>query len=572
MGKVTIGRSLAAVVGIACALACSPAVAEKRVALVIGNSAYKNVARLDNPRNDARLMADTLKSLGFTLVGNGAQIDLDKPAVDRAVQAFGAQLRGADVGLFYYAGHGVQVRGANYLVPVDANPTSEADVDFQMLDTNAVLRQMEVAGTKLNLVILDACRNNPFGGRSLRAVDSGLAQMRAPEGTLISFATQPGNVAKDGSDGNSPYTKALTQTIRKPGVGIFEALNEVGLAVKRSTGGTQEPWFSSSPIDGTFFFAAPAPPPAAPAVSAPSEAERAWAATKDTTSQAILEDFIRQFGDTVYGSMARARLDELKKSQVAAVVPAPAPVQSAAPARTAPTPPPPEPGRPGLVGGLIGGLLGTSAAPQPPPAATASKAPTSSQVAVVPPPPIVPVLAVAQHAVLYEEDPNDPQGKRYVGSAIWRTEAVSPGPGLAPELAVLADIEIPELRMTVTWALRRNTDKSVPASHTIEINFKLPADFPGGEISKVTGVAMKQGEQARGTALAGLTVKVTTGFFLNGLSASDADVQRNVQLLKEREWFDIPIYYTNGHRAILAMEKGPPGDRAFAEAFAAWGK
>jgi hypothetical protein len=180
--------------------------------------------------------------------------------------------------------------------------------------------------------------------------------------------------------------------------------------------------------------------------------------------------------------------------------------------------------------------------------------------------------AVAQRVVLYEEDPNDPQGKRFVGSAIWRTETVSPGPGLAPELAVRADIEIPDRRMTVTWSLRRNTDKALPASHTIEIMFNLPADFPGGGIGNVPGILMKEAEQARGTPLAGLAVKVTNGFFLIGLSAADADMQRNLQLLKDRQWFDIPVVYTNGGRAILAMEKGPPGDRAFAEAFAAWDK
>ncbi|MGA2311288.1 MAG: hypothetical protein ABSF87_02795 [Xanthobacteraceae bacterium] len=180
--------------------------------------------------------------------------------------------------------------------------------------------------------------------------------------------------------------------------------------------------------------------------------------------------------------------------------------------------------------------------------------------------------AVAQRVVLYEEDPNDPQGRRFVGSAIWRTETVSPGPGLAPELAVRADVEIPERRMTMTWSLRRNTDKALPASHTIEIMFNLPADFPGGGVANVPGILMKQSEQARGTPLAGLAVKVTNGFFLIGLSAVDADLQRNVQLLKERPWFDIPVVYANGGRAILAMEKGPPGDRAFAEAFAAWEK
>jgi hypothetical protein len=180
--------------------------------------------------------------------------------------------------------------------------------------------------------------------------------------------------------------------------------------------------------------------------------------------------------------------------------------------------------------------------------------------------------AVAQRAVLFEEDPNDQQGRRYIGSAIWRTETVSQRPGLTPELAVRANVEIAERRMTVTWSLRRNIDKAMPASHTIEFTFNLPADFPGGGIANVPGILMKQDEQARGTPLAGLAVKVTNGFFLIGLSADDTDVQRNVQLLKDRSWFDIPIVYTNGSRAILAMEKGPAGDRAFGEAFAAWEK
>jgi TPR repeat protein len=243
-----------------------PACAEKRVALVIGNSAYQNVTRLDNPKNDASLIAETMRGLGFALVGSGPQLDLDKAGLDRAVQNFGQMIQGAEVALFYYAGHGVQVNGSNFLVPVNANPTREADVDFQMVDVNVVLRQMQGSGTKLNLVILDACRNNPFGGRGLRATEGGLAQMRAPEGTLISYATQPGSVAQDG-EGNSPYTKALAATVRRAGLDIFQTFNQVGLAVKRATGGSQQPWVSSSPIDGDFYFV----PPPGSAVSRPSD-------------------------------------------------------------------------------------------------------------------------------------------------------------------------------------------------------------------------------------------------------------------------------------------------------------
>ena len=171
---------------------------------------------------------------------------------------------------------------------------------------------------------------------------------------------------------------------------------------------------------------------------------------------------------------------------------------------------------------------------------------------------------VAQKVVLYEEDPNDPAGKRYVGSAVWRTEPVPPAPGQPPDLAVRADIEIPERKISTRWSLRRNDDKALPASHTVEIMFTLPPDFPHGGISNIPGVLMKQAEQTRGVPLAGLAVKVTNNFFLIGLSSVDADMQRNIQLLKERSWFDIPIVYNDGRRAIIAIEKGTPGERAFA--------
>jgi hypothetical protein len=169
-----------------------------------------------------------------------------------------------------------------------------------MVDANVVLRQMESAGTRLNLVILDACRNNPFGGRGLRATAGGLAQMQAPEGTLISFATQPGNIAQDGSDGHSPYTKALAATIPRAGLDVFRAFNEVGLAVKRATGGAQQPWVSSSPIDGSFYFSGlpPGAAPDPPAVSSPRPSPPA-SAPKNESKQAALgaaPRLLAQFG------------------------------------------------------------------------------------------------------------------------------------------------------------------------------------------------------------------------------------------------------------------------------------
>lgn len=180
--------------------------------------------------------------------------------------------------------------------------------------------------------------------------------------------------------------------------------------------------------------------------------------------------------------------------------------------------------------------------------------------------------AVAQRVVLYEEDPADPQGKRLVGTVVWRTEMMAPAPGRPAEMAVRAEVDVPERQLKMIWSLRRNADKSLPASHTIEIQFNLPADSPTGGVQNVPGVLMKQAEQTRGVPLAGLAVKVTPGFFLIGLSALEADMQRNLALLRERAWFDIPMVYANNRRAILAMEKGTPGERAFNEAFAAWGQ
>jgi hypothetical protein len=182
------------------------------------------------------------------------------------------------------------------------------------------------------------------------------------------------------------------------------------------------------------------------------------------------------------------------------------------------------------------------------------------------------VAPVAQRVVLYDEDPSDPKGKQYVGTVVWRTEAIK-GSGNAPgDLAVRADVDIPERKFKMTMSFRRNTDTSLPASHTAELTFILPQNFDGGGVSNVPGILMKSNEQARGTPLAGLAVKVTDGFFLVGLSNVDSDRSRNLQLLKERSWFDIPLVYANQRRAIIAIEKGAPGERAFQDAFAAWGE
>jgi hypothetical protein len=182
------------------------------------------------------------------------------------------------------------------------------------------------------------------------------------------------------------------------------------------------------------------------------------------------------------------------------------------------------------------------------------------------------VAPVAQRVVLYDEDPSDPKGKQYVGSVIWRTEPIKASGNQKPDIAVRAEIEIPDRKFKMTMSFRRNTDSSLPASHTAELTFILPQDFSGGGVGNVPGILMKSNEQARGTPLAGLAVKVTDGFFLVGLSNVDSDRARNLQLLKERSWFDVPLVYVNQRRAIIAIEKGAPGERAFNDAFATWGE
>ncbi|MGO4712256.1 hypothetical protein [Bradyrhizobium sp. 2TAF24] len=182
------------------------------------------------------------------------------------------------------------------------------------------------------------------------------------------------------------------------------------------------------------------------------------------------------------------------------------------------------------------------------------------------------IAPVAQKVVLYDEDPSDPQGKRYEGTVVWRTDQVGGTGGQPQDLAIRADIQVPERKLKMSMTIRRNMDTSLPASHTAELTFALPPDFAGGGVANVPGILMKSNEQTKGLPLAGLAVKVTDGFFLVGLSNIEADKSRNLQLLKERSWFDIPLVYVNQRRAILAVEKGAPGERAFNEAFMAWGQ
>jgi hypothetical protein len=183
-----------------------------------------------------------------------------------------------------------------------------------------------------------------------------------------------------------------------------------------------------------------------------------------------------------------------------------------------------------------------------------------------------PAAAVAQRAVLYEENPGATaqQLQTFVGTAVWKTETVNPGPGRPPELGLRVEVEVPDRKMAVTMTIRRNPDQTLPASHTIEVQFATPGDAFGG-VANLPGIRAKTTETAQGAPLVGLVVRVMPGFFLVGLSAIDADREQNLSLLRERGWLDVPFVYNNGRRAVLVIEKGTPGERAVNEAVAAWG-
>lgn len=265
------------VAGIVCYLFLAfPAAAEKRVALVVGNSAYVNANPLPNPVHDAGEMAKALTEAGFeVIVGQ----DLDKSGFDGKIRDFARALDGADVALFFYAGHGLQVGGRNFLVPIDASMQKERDLDFEGISVDFVLKQMEIdRENKTNVVFLDACRDNPLarnlarsmGTRSV-SIGKGLAQVETGVGTFIAYSTQPGNVALDGDGANSPFTTALAKGVRVPGRNLTAVMVDVRRDVLAVTQGKQVPWDHSS-LTGDFFFQLAAAPGAIPGGGAPAPA------------------------------------------------------------------------------------------------------------------------------------------------------------------------------------------------------------------------------------------------------------------------------------------------------------
>ena len=240
----------------------------KRLALVIGNGAYKD-APLPNPMNDAADMAKVLEASGFTVI---KRENATLREMHLALREFGDRLDRQGTGLFYFAGHGMQVRGRNYLIPVDADIAREDEVAFTALDLGAVMEKLDSAKNPVNIVILDACRNNPFGTR-IQATAKGLAQVEAPPGTLIAFATAPGSTAADGGGRNGLYTQHLVKQIERPGAAVEEVFKAVRASVRADSKSQQIPWESTS-LESHFAFRAPPPAPKKVAAATPSSAPK----------------------------------------------------------------------------------------------------------------------------------------------------------------------------------------------------------------------------------------------------------------------------------------------------------
>lgn len=332
------------------------AIDQKRVALVIGNSAYEHTTALKNPKNDAKDVAAALRRLGFDVIEG---TDLEHADMRAKVREFSLKVEGADVALFYYAGHGVQVHGNNYLAPVNARLSKESDLDFETVSLNFILRQME-REKRTNLVFLDACRDNPLSQKLARsmvtrstAVGRGLARVESAVGMLIAYATSPGDVAFDGDGRNSPYTTAVLKHIETSGISINDMMIRVRQDVIDTSKGKQVPWEHSS-LTGQFFFKPKAKPQkvaslekeVAPAAIEKTPAESTIA--NDLTRQSLVSSayqatvaigscgaykvFEEQHRGTFYGRLAeefiRTNCDKQRQIQVEAVETEPAPVEA----------------------------------------------------------------------------------------------------------------------------------------------------------------------------------------------------------------------------------------------------
>jgi Caspase domain len=532
-GAIIVACRLVALVLLMLPLLADRANAQDRIALVIGNDRYPDFLadrQLAKAVNDARAVGDALEKLGFVVI-RGENLDRHEMA-DR-ISEFAGKINPGDMAFFFYAGHGVAISGSNYLLPSDVRrllPGEQANVRDMAIGETDVVAAIQERQAGAVVIMLDACHENPLMRSGLdRGVGQAIGLTRGAEmpGALAIYSAGSAHAALDrlGPDDPSPtslFVRELAPRLARSDADLVETIIGVreSVAERAATAGVEQFPAYYDQIRGGRVFLANHPTIARPA----------------------------------------APTGPLRPSLTHTV--------RIAPSAT--------PGSNGTNWGLIVGGTNLDTKPKQ----TIGGEPSIDTkgvktVRIVQPPTAGPLAQLAppaqfsQKVVLYEESAGDPVGKQFIGSVVWRSEPDTPTADQSPSLAVLADIEIPARGLTAHWRMRRNTDQALPASHTIEISF-TQADSPHGEIIRVPGVLMKQAADAKGMPLASLAVKVTSGVFLIGLSAISTDMQRNIPLLKERPWLDIPIVYADGKRAILAIEKGEAGAKAMTDAFAQW--
>ena len=421
----------------------APAASEHRVALIIGNSTYKQ-SPLKNPVNDARAMRDKLQRMGFQIV---YYENLQVKQVGSVLREFRTAIRPGSVALFFYAGHGLQVRGENYLPTVDAELATEEDVPYQALSLSSVLNTMEDSKAGVNLVLLDACRNNPFQ-RNFRSQPQGLARVQAPSGTLIHYATRPGSTAEDGAGKHGTYTEALLKQIDEQGVPIETSLKRVTIQVREATKGKQEPWMEGS-LTGDFFFVVspgatvtvmPAPPPN-------NADEAAWQAAESVRTLPAYQAYLAEFPKGLYAAAARIKAAGL----LAAAAPPPAPPPPQSPTLTLSAQPMPSTGQsPNLAATRPTPVPTPAPLPVPAPLPSTRPAAAAAATATLAAPATPPVNAEAEQLRYYAL--REISVARIYGAAFQMgADADEPGDDGQPDLAAHPKHEVKTANFELTY-------------------------------------------------------------------------------------------------------------------------
>ena len=479
---------------------------------------------MTNPTNDAALVADTLGSEGFkvTLVQ-----DATRSAMLEALRSFSDEADQADWALVYYAGHGIEIGGVNYLLPTDVELREDRDAQDEAVSLNRVLDAVESAH-KLRLVILDACRTNPFTAtmkRSVHAravVDRGLAPAEPPAGIIVVYAAEAGQVADDGASGHSPFTTALARRMQEPGLEISRLFNVITADVLEATGNRQRPFeYGSNPTREEMYLKPPAPVVAVPTMSSiPDNTTSVVTAAIDAaTTVDQLAALLAILPEGPLKERVKARAEALKNTQ------------------------------------------GEPATSQPP-------ANIAERVDPTIPSPAAPAPSTGRAAMLIAMADNPRKPVTSLGRAMW--SMISAAPGQPTSVAVKAEAGIPDLKMHATMTLRKNTDPTLQATHTIDLKFSFADGAPITGFKDVGLPQMRMEDSTAAEALTSVKVKISDTYFLIALAKGDSDIARNLDLMKTRAWFDFPLLLNDDRIAKVVFQKSADGQAMLDKAFEAW--